>query len=390
MTTAMTTSDFHAAIYEGGGFRLEDYVKWIAGLAAQEQTSTLVRILKERLFGDPHQGLYSSLPLRTLDQKVTGKAIAYWRTWIDHDDLADTFWKPIQNLDHMADVQAPVSMVGGWSDLFIPFQVRDFKAMKGLGKAVRLKLGPWTHSNFQGVGEGIRDALDWFDIHLKGHTRPSKDLDRILLWVNGADEWRDVRAWPSSIAKLDLSANGRLTNHGAEAGDLMFTYDPNHPTPSLEGAKLGSRTGRGDMRELTGRSDVLVFDGAIVEAQLELLGDVSVTLTTSATTAHHDLYACATLVRMARPSTLPMAIDGCRWHLAIPGGGQRQSRPCRWPGVWMPAIACGCWLPQERFHDLPAISVWVNPSRSQQSRARSISPSIAAQALHLFQSDRQW
>ena len=321
MTTAMTTSDFHAAIYEGGGFRLEDYVKWIAGLDTQEQTSTLVRLLKERLFGDPHKGLYSSLPLRTLDQKVTGKEIAYWRRWIDHDDLADPFWKPIQNLDHMADVQAPVSMVGGWSDLFIPFQIRDFKAMKGLGKSVRLKLGPWTHSNFQGVGEGIRDALDWFDIHLKGHTGPSKELDRILLWVNGADEWRDVRAWPSSTAKLDLSANRRLTNHGAEAGDLTFTYDPNNPTPSLEGAKLGSRTGRGDMRELAGRSDVLAFDGAIVDAQLELLGDVSVTLTTSATTAHHDLFVC--LCDVAPDGEAINITDGYR-RLSLASGDPRR------------------------------------------------------------------
>jgi uncharacterized protein len=124
----MTTSDFHAAVYEGGGFRLEDYVNWISGLDTKEQTSVLVRNLKERLFGDPRKGLYSGLPLRTLDQKVTGKQIAYWRRWVDHDDPADPFWKPIQNIHNMADVQAPVSMVGGWSDLFLPFQVRDFKA----------------------------------------------------------------------------------------------------------------------------------------------------------------------------------------------------------------------------------------------------------------------
>jgi uncharacterized protein len=134
--------------------------------------------------------------------------------------------------------------------------------------------------------------LDWFEIHLKGRTPPSEELDRVLLWVNGADEWRDVRAWPSGTTKLSLGANGRLTSLGAEAGDLTFTYDPNHPTPSLEGAKLGSRTGRGDMRELAARSDVLVFDGPTVDAQLELLGDVSVTLTTSASSPHHDLFVC--------------------------------------------------------------------------------------------------
>jgi putative CocE/NonD family hydrolase len=192
----------------------------------------------------------------------------------------------------MADVRAPVSMVSGWSDLFFPHQIRDFKAMKNLGKAVRLKVGPWTHSNFQGIGEAIRDALDWFDIHLKGHARPPADLDRIRFWVNGADEWRDLREWPPNTDIMSLDANGRLTADKAEAGNLTFTYDPNNPTPSLEGAKLSSKTGRGDMSELAARSDVLVFDGPSVDAQRELLGDVNVTLTTSATSPHHDLFVC--------------------------------------------------------------------------------------------------
>jgi uncharacterized protein len=334
MTTAVTTSDFHASIYEGGGFRLEDYVKWISNVDRQEQTSTLVQNLKERLFGDPRKDLYSGLPLRTLDQKVIGKEIAYWRRWIDHDDLADPFWKPIQHIHNMADVQAPVSMVGGWSDLFIPFQVRDFKAMKGLGKSVRLKLGPWTHANFQGVGEGIRDALDWFDIHLNGRARPSEELDRVLLWVNGADEWRDLRAWPSSTTKLSLGANGYLASHGSETGgDLTFTYDPNHPTPSLEGAKLASRTGRGDMSELAARSDVLVFDGPIVDAQLELLGDVSVTLTTSATSPHHDLFVC--LCDVGPGGKAINITDGYRrLSLASGGPGRRTTTIEALPVAW--------------------------------------------------------
>ena len=55
----------------------------------------------------------------------------------------------------------------------------------------------------------------------------------------------------------------------------------------------------------------------------------------------------------------------------------------------MSAIACGCWSPQERFRDLPATSVSESPPRPQRHRARSISPSIAAQALHSFRSERQ-
>src|ERR1700730_15474042 len=79
MATAIATSDFHASIYEGGGVRLEDYVTWISRVAAQGRTSSLVQVLRERIFGDPHKGRYIELPIRTLDLRVTGKEIAHWR-----------------------------------------------------------------------------------------------------------------------------------------------------------------------------------------------------------------------------------------------------------------------------------------------------------------------
>jgi putative CocE/NonD family hydrolase len=292
MSTAMTTSDFHAWIYAGGGFRLEDNLKWISGIASQERTSVLMRNVKERLFGDPIKEAYVGLPLGALDANATGREMDFWRRWLAHDDPADPFWRPIKNGEDMSKITAPVSMVGGWSDVFIPCQVRDFKAMRMLGKTTRLTLGPWTHSNFQGVGEGIRDALEWFDIHLNGRAHPPEALDRIRLWVQRADEWRDLQSWPSGSTRLHLGAGKVLTREPPGQGAFTFTYDPFAPTPSLEGAKLASRTGHGDTSELAARSDVLVFDGDRLEAPLELIGDVSFTLTTSADSPYHDLFVC--------------------------------------------------------------------------------------------------
>ena len=54
---------------------------------------------------------------------------------------------------------------------------------------------------------------------------------------------------------------------------LTFTYDPKNPTPSLEGAKLTTKTGRGDMTSLIARRDVLVFDGPVLAAPVELVGE---------------------------------------------------------------------------------------------------------------------
>jgi putative CocE/NonD family hydrolase len=291
----ITTSDFRSTIFDGGSFRLEDFFKWISMVTQQEKTSSLVMALKERLFGDPLRNFYAGLPLRTLDQRALGVEIDYWRAWLDHEDPADPFWKPLLDIENMARVQAPVTLVAGWSDVFIRYQVRDYKTLKDLGKTVRLTVGPWAHTDFRAIAEAVRDGLDWFDMHLKGRAPQPDDLDRVRLWMHGADEWREYRAWPSNDAnplQWNLGADGKLTTGAAQSGSLTFTYDPDNPTPSLEGAKLVSRTGRGDMRPLATRSDVLTFDGPVLDALLELRGAMRVTLTTSATSDHHDLFVC--------------------------------------------------------------------------------------------------
>jgi putative CocE/NonD family hydrolase len=310
MTTAMTTSDFHASIYEGGGFKLEDYLKWIAGLATQEKTSVLMRVLKERFFGDVIKDAYDGLPLAPLDERATGKLMPFWREWLEHDNPSDPFWEPIKNGLRMSEIKAPVSMVGGWSDLFFSLQAGDFKRMRNLGKQVRLTVGPWTHGNFSGVGAGIRDALDWFDIHLNNRAQAPGDLDRIRVWACGQNEWQTINAWPEHTSDLYMRSSGVLSNDAADTGSLTFTYDPKHPTPSYEGAKLTSKTGRGDMRPLASRSDVLVFEGPILHGPLDLLGDISVQVTTSSSTPHHDLFVCVSDV--APDGTAINITDGYR------------------------------------------------------------------------------
>jgi putative CocE/NonD family hydrolase len=43
---------------------------------------------------------------------------------------------------------------------------------------------------------------------------------------------------------------------------------------------------------LSSRSDVLAFDGPVLDAPLELIADAAVTLTISATSPHHNIFVC--------------------------------------------------------------------------------------------------
>jgi putative CocE/NonD family hydrolase len=186
-------------------------------------------------------------------------------------------------------------MVAGWSDVFIHYQLRDFKLLQELGKTSRVTVGQWTHTDLGGGAAGLRDALEWFGMHLKGLGPAPDARGRVRLWVNGANEWRNHSTWPPGCTtplQLSLCGDGRLSAGEAGAVNLSFTYDPSDPTPSLEGAKLTAKKGRGDMSRLATRRDVLVFDGPTLAEPLELVGDLSVKLTTSSDSPHHDLFVC--------------------------------------------------------------------------------------------------
>jgi len=295
MAMSVTTSDFQEAIHDGGGFRLQDLLVWAYLLEHQERSHRLRNAVRERLFGDPLKRYYAQLPVHTIDVDALGRRVDFWRDWATGNPQ-DQRWAPIRFTGTIDRIKTPVSMVTGWSDFLFAYQMRDFQALRANGCTARITVGPWTHSSIGMIGESLRDALQWFDIHLKG-ARPAhaKELDRVKFWLNGPNNWREADAWPPTDTKttqLALSADGRLAEGHIETGLRSFTYDPTDPTPSLAGPMLANSKGRGDVRALCARSDVLSFDGPVLEQALDLIGDVCVTLTTSSSSPHYDLFVC--------------------------------------------------------------------------------------------------
>jgi putative CocE/NonD family hydrolase len=295
MAMSVTTSDFQEAIHDGGGFRLQDLLVWAHLLEHQERSHRLRNAIRERLFGDPLLRFYAQLPVHTIDVDALGRRVDFWRDWACGDPQ-DTRWAPIRFTSTIDRIKTPVSMVTGWSDFLFAYQMRDFQALSAHGCTARITVGPWTHSSMGMIAESLRDALEWFEIHLQC-ARPARkqDLTRVRFWFNGPNQWRAATTWPpteSLTKRLTLSADGRLSDSGIETGVRSFTYDPSDPTPSLAGPMLANRKGRGDVRQLGARSDVLSFDGPVLEQALDIIGDVGVTLTTSSSSPHHDLFVC--------------------------------------------------------------------------------------------------
>jgi putative CocE/NonD family hydrolase len=238
------------------------------------------------------------------------------------------FWAPADHRARVAAVRAPVAMVSGWFDIFLPIQLADYRALVEAGNPPWLVIGPWTHTSLPGFGEQLRDSLAWCAAHLRG-DRSRLRADPVRLFVMGADEWRGFPSWPPpghAPEAWHLHAGGRLAREapGASPPDTV-RYDPADPTPIAGGTLLSSGGGRRDQRATEARRDVLVYTSEPLGRDVEAIGDVSAEIFVSSDCAHFDVFVrvcdvdergrssnvCDGIQRVD-PSSGPAAADGVR------------------------------------------------------------------------------
>ena len=87
---------------------------------------------------------------------VETREITVQRTFADFDD----YWKQWSIEDHYANVSVPAYSVGGWYDIFQGGTVRNYVGLKSRVRGQRLIMGPWYHSQINGVGTSL-GPLRW-------------------------------------------------------------------------------------------------------------------------------------------------------------------------------------------------------------------------------------
>ena len=316
----VTTADFRAPFYPGGSFSLDTALTWLCQVAGQERP---LATLRGRLAERGRRPLLNHLPLRDLDRLATGRGVPYWQDWLEHEAPGDEFWKGRGPAGKLDEVSAPVSMVTGWHDIFLPLQVRDYAALRAGGREPYLLIGPWRHADQQSVQAWLQDTLAWMRAYLAG-DRTALRPQPVRVFVTGADEWRDLPAWPPEGRphRWHLHPGGVLAQQAPPAADPdSYTYDPADPTPSLAGPVGLSGRARVDNRGLEARPDVLTFTSAPLAGDLEVAGEVVADLFVSSDREHTDFFArlcevdpagtsvniCDALVRLApgRPERQP-------------------------------------------------------------------------------------
>jgi putative CocE/NonD family hydrolase len=286
MLTAVTASAFRDPTYAGGSYSLDTILNW-ALLTSNMGGSQLSFVYKQTRAQRRLRRALTHLPLSEVDTLAIGREVPFFQEWLEHCEPDDPYWMERGCAD-VSVVRAPVCMVGGWYDIFLPWQLRDYAALRAAGAFPRLVIGPWTHADPALLGASIREAVAWFTA-----VRDGTATGGVRVHIGGTGEWRDLPSWPphSRSTSWFLQPGGGLAPLPPDgSAPDRFRYDPSDPTPSPGGALLTTQAGPKDNRAVEKRPDLLVYSSAPLAADLEALGPVSATVRVRATGQYFDVH----------------------------------------------------------------------------------------------------
>ena len=331
MATSITASQFRDPTYAGESFALFTALTWASLIQAQRGLWLENRL--ELLRGQPRlHTAFDRLPLGEADLAATGAEVAFFRRWValaglrGGDDQFDDYWNEISHDRRLPQVKAAVSMVGGWHDIFLPWQLADDRALREAGAAPYLTIGPWTHGSQGLIVESLRESVLWLGAHLRGQTNGLRDRP-VRIFVEGAGAWREYDEWPPPNPPVawHLHAGRHLAMAAPRASTPdRFTYDPADPTPSVGGPLLvANLAGPRDNSQIEARPDVLVYSSDRLTSDVEIVGPVRARVFVRASRPFHDVFVrlcdvtpggqsrnvCDGLTRVV-PKRFPADVDG--------------------------------------------------------------------------------
>jgi uncharacterized protein len=287
----VTAAKMTAAFYHNGAPSVQNALNW-TGLIGRQERDGFLSVVNPLQIARMKRAMWK-VPLQAADVDVTGAPVAFWRDYVGHAAPGDESWP---GADHdRADLTRlpPVSMVTGWWDLFLPWQLRDYTAIRAAGVTAQITIGPWLHGEPGEMKAIIRRDIAWLDHHLNGGPPPPGAPVRAFL--QNAGSWLEFADWPPPDAagtRYYLRAPGRLSRD-AEPGRAQpgaFVYDPADPTPSAGGPLLMPPGKQVDNAAVEARPDVLTYTTEPLPARQDLAGPVSARIFVRTSREHADLF----------------------------------------------------------------------------------------------------
>lgn len=301
--------DFSTSSWGTGSFTIHDFLGWSALMARQQDRGAVRALLRAATARRRLTQTIRAVPLGAAGRALLGAGAPWYESWLQHPDLDDPFWQPMQLGAALDRVQVPVLLITGWQDLFLSQTLEQYRRLRGRDVQVALTIGPWTHAQLftQGLSVNTRESLAWLDAHLAG-TRPARRPSPVRVHVAGAG-WQQLPDWPlpTSQRALYLQPGRGLAEtppapETRSAPPADFRYDPTDPTPTIGGPLLGREGGYRCDSGLARRADVLSFTSAPLGEDLYVHGNPIVELAHSSDTPHIDLFVRVSEVDLAEKS----------------------------------------------------------------------------------------
>lgn len=125
----------------------------------------------------------------------------------------------------------------------------------------------------------VGPALEFFEVFVRGNGRAT-DIPRVQWELARTGTFETCENWPPEHTRvsLDVAASGVIQRDPAQPGEVSWVHDPEDPVPSSAEDAFAFLMTHPDESGLGAREDVLVFDAAVVDADVDLIGDVSAQL----------------------------------------------------------------------------------------------------------------
>jgi uncharacterized protein len=287
--------DFSRTAYRNGAFDLYNFLSWSDLIVHQERVNPLTGAVRTVNADRRLRPALDRAPVSAGARDLFGAEAPWFETWLEHPDLTDPFWAPLQCGAALERISVPTLLVGGWQDLFLEQTLEQYQALAARDVPTRMIVGPWTHLDSTRSGPAFVESLAWLERYV-GHQDSADAVPghTARIWVGGAREWREVTDWPPAgqlPQRWYLGTGGTLSPDEPPAGaPATFRYDPADPTPSVGGAILSLSAGVRDNRPVEQRPDVLVFSSEPLGEPVEVVGDVTVELHVTRDNPNADLF----------------------------------------------------------------------------------------------------
>lgn len=282
--------DFSRSLWPTGATNL-DFVKWADMIARQEEPrSILTNLLRSR--ERKLEAALNSTPLITGAKTLLAGKTPWLDAILSKSNLNDPYYTPMKLGQALERTDLPVLIITCWYDLFAEQSLEQYARLKERGCNVALTIGPWNHVKSVLAIEMNRHGFDWIENHLAENKEAKRDAP-VQYFVTGANEWRHALEYPppTKSSTYYLHKGGALKSEPFQ-NDLAaskFTFDPRSPTPTIGGTGLLTG-GSLDDTSLAKRTDVLIFDTAALEQDLEICGQPNVEISHSTSSPFADIF----------------------------------------------------------------------------------------------------